>query len=273
MGVHAVILSGGEPLLRREIYGSISYLCEKKIVPVLLTNGTLLPDTWEKLGEAGLRYVIISIDSVDPEIYEKHRGISFRKAEAGIDAAIRMMERFPGTEVHVSAVLERDNFRGFSQLVKYMNDRNIKVQISPLHDFFRIDTTVLPEERRTVTEFTEKVLAYKQQGGLISSSEGFIRHLPEFFCEGHYLPKDFVCKVGYNSLFIDALLNVKCCWDQAFEPLGNIREHSIRDIWYGEKMQEYRKRMLSCKCSGCWYMCTAENTLILDEIKERKGKD
>lgn len=272
MKVDSVIFSGGEPLLREEIYDMISFCCENWMVPIILTNGTLLPETWERLGEAGLRYVIISMDSVNSEIYEKHRGIAFSKAEEGISSAVKMMEKYPGTEVHVSAVLEKDNFDSYFDLVDYMNARNIKVQISPLHDHFHIDNAVLDDERRTITEFTEKMLEYKKNGGLIASSEQFIEHLPAFFCDKKKIPDVFSCKVGYSSLFVDALMNARCCWSQELEPVGNIRDNSLSEIWNGEKMRNSRKLMLKCQCEGCWYMCTVENTIIVEEAGRHNGK-
>lgn len=264
LNAQAVVFSGGEPLLREELYEGISFCRDHGIVPVVLTNGTLLDKTWERLGDAGLRYVIMSVDSVDPQVYEKHRGISFQKALDGIDAAVKMMEKYKGTEVNVSAVLERDNFDGFMQLVRFMNERNIKVQVCPLHDFFRIDDRPLPGEREKITAFAEQLIAYKRAGGLIASSEAFIRHLPAYFCDNQPSPEGFVCKIGYNSLSIDANMNVRCCWDSTFEPLGNLSEHTLPEIWHGEKMRGYRQRMLRRQCGGCWFMCTSENTLLID---------
>ena len=59
-----------------------------------MTNGLLLPAMWDRLGSMGLKYIIISFDSLSKEIYEKQRGCSFEKALAGIDAAVKMMEKY-----------------------------------------------------------------------------------------------------------------------------------------------------------------------------------
>ena len=267
LGAHTVVFSGGEPLLREEIYDLIALCCQLNMVPALLTNGTLLPQCWERLSEAGLRYIFISVDSVDKAIYEKHRGISFEMAVEGIEAAVKMKEKHPETEIHVSAVLERDNLQGFTDLLHYMNSRQIKVQISPLHDYFHVDKKVPPEQREAMTEFAEKLIAYKRSTGLIASSEPFIRHLPAFYCDGKNIPDGFSCKIGYDSLFIDALMNARCCWADSFEPVGNVMKQPLAEIWNGEKMRECRHRMLKCDCPGCWLMCTAEKTLILNESK------
>ena len=131
LGCTAIAINGGEPLLMPEIREIIRTMIENRIVPVLMTNGLLLPQKWEALGQAGLKYVIISFDSMRKEVYEKQRGVPFERAMAGIDAALRMKDRFPDMEIHVSAVLTKDNQDDFVELVQYLSDRGIKIHISP----------------------------------------------------------------------------------------------------------------------------------------------
>ena len=295
LGVHTIILSGGEPLLRDDIYDLIAYIKSRGIVPGILTNGTLLdtelpikscPDThsdqvpkenldnhrmkiWERLGEAGIGYITISFDSATREIYEKHRGISFDMAVSGINAAMKLREKYPHVEVHVSAVLARDNQEDFLKLVEYLTERRIAVQISPLHDFIGNSKDNLIFDRDDFERFTQRVLDMKRNGSLISSSEEFIKHLPRFFCDNKRLPENFACKIGYSALYIDAYMNVRTCWDDKIPPIGNIKENTLQELWFSDDMQKRRERMLKCQCTGCWYMCTAEITLLFDDIENR----
>ena len=101
------------------------------MTPVLLTNGLLLDRLWEDLGAAGLRYIVISVDSVDRQVYEKQRGVSFDMAMAGLEAALKLRRKYGRSEIHVSAVLTKDNHKDFMNLVMYMRDRDIKVQVLP----------------------------------------------------------------------------------------------------------------------------------------------
>jgi putative heme d1 biosynthesis radical SAM protein NirJ2 len=73
-GFKIVILSGGEPLLRGDIYELISFACRLDLIPVLGTNGTLINQAVAKrLKEAGLKRAGISLDSVDSEIHDEFR--------------------------------------------------------------------------------------------------------------------------------------------------------------------------------------------------------
>lgn len=265
LGATALAINGGEPLLRDDIEDIVRLCIDERIVPVLMTNGILLPDRWKTLGEAGLRYVIISFDSIRPEIYELQRGQEFNKALAGIDAAVEMMATFPGTKVHVSAVLTKDNMDTFLDLIRFMTDRGIAVQISPYHHYdTRKTDSISITERKDIRNLVQELLDMKEGGYLVASSTGFIEHLEEFFANRQRVPSGYRCKIGYTNLFIDAYGDIRPCWDWCFEPLGKLGEISLEDAWSSSQMQNYRLRMLDCKCDGCWYMCTGEVSMLLE---------
>jgi len=71
-----LILTGGEPLLRPDIYDIIRYAAGKKFMVVLGTNGTLINKAnAEKIKAAGAHGVGISIDSMDPGKHNTFRGV------------------------------------------------------------------------------------------------------------------------------------------------------------------------------------------------------
>ena len=266
MGVDAISISGGEPLIRSDIIDIISKCVECKIIPVLLTNGLLLKQKWDELGEAGLRYLIISMDSVNKQIYEKQRGADFDMAIAGIQAALRMREQYNDLEIHVSAVLTKDNQDDFFELLKYMNSRRIKVQISPYHKREDDVEDYSLVERDKALKLAKKLIAMKRDGYLIANSDAFLMHLPDFFCSNKVMPKNFKCKVGYTSLAIDTYMNVKPCWSYMYEPVGNLKYSTLKELWYSDKMHYYREKMMRSECEGCWYLCTSETCMMLESV-------
>ncbi len=85
-GVPVILFSGGEPLLREDIFQLIRYAKEKGIRGVLSTNGTLItPQVARQLGEFGLSYVGVSIDGPE-HVHDKFRGKkgAFQEALQGI---------------------------------------------------------------------------------------------------------------------------------------------------------------------------------------------
>ncbi len=264
MNVTAVSINGGEPLGRDDIEQIVEALLAEGITPVLMTNGLLLPKRWDSLGKAGVRYIIMSFDSLDPETYNKQRGAAFSDAMAGIDAAVAMREKYGDAHIHMTAVLTKNNAKELPGFVEYMTSRGIYVQISPYHHFnpsvpndLRITD---PEEIYTLTG---TLLRMKREGMLIANSEGFIAHLPDFFLKDLRVPADYRCLIGYTNVFVDAYMNVHCCWDGYYKPIGSLREHTLREIWNSPEFQTARERMMDCDCSGCWYLCTGEVTMFL----------
>jgi radical SAM protein with 4Fe4S-binding SPASM domain len=83
-----LILTGGEPLVRRDIFDIASYASDKGFTCVLGTNGVLLGKKEARAMRAsGLQGASISLDSVDPEKHDRFRQLSgaFKNAIRGIE--------------------------------------------------------------------------------------------------------------------------------------------------------------------------------------------
>lgn len=83
-----VVLTGGEPLARRDIERIVQYGATKQLAMVLGTNGALLTGERTKaLKEAGLMGAGISVDSLDPSFHDRFRGQrgSWQKTMNGIE--------------------------------------------------------------------------------------------------------------------------------------------------------------------------------------------
>src|SRR5690242_11945593 len=104
-GVEKVRITGGEPLLRRDLEVLIERLVAIGGLDVALTtNGTLLPQKAEALRAAGLNRVTVSLDSLDDETFRAMNDVGFPVARVleGIDAAASA-----GLAVKVNAVVKR----------------------------------------------------------------------------------------------------------------------------------------------------------------------
>jgi radical SAM protein with 4Fe4S-binding SPASM domain len=85
-GVRVVIFSGGEPLLRGDVFELIAHAKRRGISPQLSTNGVLIDEgVAEDLADVGVAYVGISIDGME-RFNDAYRGMS-----GGFDAALRAL--------------------------------------------------------------------------------------------------------------------------------------------------------------------------------------
>jgi GTP 3',8-cyclase len=104
-GVEKIRLTGGEPLLRREIEVLIAMLARiPELDLTLTTNGTLLPQKANSLAAAGLKRVTVSLDSLDDDVFASLNDVGFPVARvlAGIEAAAAA-----GLPVKVNMVVKR----------------------------------------------------------------------------------------------------------------------------------------------------------------------
>src|SRR5215208_423535 len=92
-GVRKVRLTGGEPLVRRDLPLLVGMLAEISDLDLTLTtNGSLLTRQARALKEAGLRRVTVSLDSLDDETFKRMNDVDFpvQKVLEGMDAAAQV---------------------------------------------------------------------------------------------------------------------------------------------------------------------------------------
>jgi cyclic pyranopterin phosphate synthase len=104
LGVQKLRLTGGEPLLRRDLDRLIAMLAELDVDLTLTTNGSLLARKTPELAAAGLRRVTVSLDSLDDEIFRAMNEVDFP-----VDRVLEGMEAAAaaGLPVKVNCVVKR----------------------------------------------------------------------------------------------------------------------------------------------------------------------
>ena len=104
-GVEKIRITGGEPLLRRDLERLIEKLAAIDDLDLTLTtNGSLLPQKAQALRDAGLGRLTVSLDSLDDEVFSAMNDVDFpvERVLAGIDAAADV-----GLPVKVNMVVKR----------------------------------------------------------------------------------------------------------------------------------------------------------------------
>jgi cyclic pyranopterin phosphate synthase len=104
-GVEKIRITGGEPLVRRDLERLIEQLAAIDGLDLTLTtNGSLLPQKAKALRDAGLRRVTVSLDSLDDEVFKAMNDVDFpvERVVDGIDAAAAI-----GLPVKVNMVVKR----------------------------------------------------------------------------------------------------------------------------------------------------------------------
>ncbi|MFQ6132256.1 MAG: radical SAM protein [Armatimonadota bacterium] len=121
-GVPAVLFSGGEPLMRKDLFELVEYAVELGLRPTLSTNGTLIdPATARRIQEAGFTYVGISLDGIG-EINDRFRGKegAFDRAVTGFRNCVEV-----GQRVGLRLTLTRHNYEDLHGIFDFIEAERV----------------------------------------------------------------------------------------------------------------------------------------------------
>jgi GTP 3',8-cyclase len=122
LGVEKIRLTGGEPLIRREVESLVEMLAEIPGLDLTLTtNGAVLAQKAQALKDAGLRRITVSLDSLDDEVFGAMNDVDFpvQLVLEGIEAASAV-----GLPVKVNVVVKRGvNEDSVLPMARHFRDR------------------------------------------------------------------------------------------------------------------------------------------------------
>jgi radical SAM protein with 4Fe4S-binding SPASM domain len=221
----------GEPLLDRKIYRRVRQLKEGGIKHIALsTNISGLNDKNARaLLEAGIDEVMLSIDAIDKEGYEKSRvGLNYEQVMENIRRYFRLRDEIrPDSQIRVRAVCVFDPDKEPDAVREW-------------EDFWR------PMKRPHDRIYMKRMHSWGNQVALdgAPSAEDEVLH---------------PCIIPWSTMHITAMGTVALCphdFDGKAD-LGDINTHSIAQVWCAQKLQEVRRlhstgqREAIDFCRGC----------------------
>ncbi len=269
-GVRFVIFSGGEPLIRKDIFQIAQAMRKVGIITYLSTNGLYINDkNVDEIIET-FNYIGISIDGIET-IHDEFRGL--KGAYKRSLEAIALIQKHQGN-AGIRFTLTKETQSSFYDIFKLAEDIGVdKIYISHLVysgrglDNLKID--ISKDERRTYVKFIiDKAFEYYEQGRGIDIVTGnmemdSILFLEEFSNRYPSLKDEMrrrLLKWGGNSagrrlVNIDWKGNVKP--DPFFHfTIGNMTQKPFSEIWLDEDNDILRRlrehpRKLSGNCANC----------------------
>ena len=106
IGLKKIRLTGGEPLLRRGIENLIQMLSKHSVEIAMTTNGLLFAGRGESLRKSGLDRVTFSLDSLDPQVFERITNTSGEKIRSILKSIDEAIECGLG-QVKINSVIRR----------------------------------------------------------------------------------------------------------------------------------------------------------------------
>ncbi len=262
-----MILTGGEPLLRRDLMDIARHGTKLGLRMVLATNGTLLDRKIAKeLKEAGIKRISVSIDGKDEKSHDDLRGVSgaFKGAIFGIESArsvdlsfqinttitkrnlkelseIESLAKDLGADAHHLFLLVPTG-RGSEMAHESLDKDEYESVLTQIYDYektapYPVKVTCAPQymriKRQRAREEGREVTSFEH--GLAAETRG--------------------CLGGISFLFISHDGHTQPCGYLDIQA-GNVRERPIREIWEGSevflRLRDFS--LLKGKCKNCDYV-------------------
>ncbi|MFH1376053.1 MAG: radical SAM protein [Candidatus Woesearchaeota archaeon] len=273
--IFSITLTGGEPLLRRDIlYGVIERLNSKNVETNINSNLMLITDEdlarMESLQVGGF---LTSFHTYDEEKFDKISNLNgaFRKTIRGI-SLVRRNKRNPSTNMVVSQINKGDVYQTGKFL--YSNFGIKRFSATPINPCTNakahLDMRLSKEE---TIETLEDLVRLEQDLGI---STEVLEPIPYCLIYDNPSFEKFMkktCTAGKSTIAIDPTANVRACIHLT-KNYGSLLEESLEDIW--GRMAEWRQsgyypdECKSCsvidKCKGA---CRSEAESVYGDITSR----
>ena len=252
-GFNIIVFSGGEPLVRDDIYELVEYASKIGLRPVLGSNGTLItPQVAKRLKDVGTKGIGISLDSLNPKKHDEFRGY-----EGGFRAAINGMRNCKevGLPFQVHTTVMNWNIDEILDITDFA----VGMGAVAHHTFFLVptgrgsnieDQSLNPEQYEGLL----KNIMLKQKEVSIelkpTCAPQFMRIAKEMGINPRFSRG---CLAGISYCIISPIGDVQPCAYLNL-PVGNVRETPFGEIWNkNSTFQELRTLDYKGKCGVCEY--------------------
>lgn len=290
-GIGLLIIDGGEPLCRDDLFDVISYASSRGIRTTIGSNGTLIDEVAaRRMKEAGVMAVAISIDGADAQTHDSFRGVSgaFADALKGVEAC-----REVGLPFQFNTVVRKETLSQLDDLVRMAVEYGADAA-----ELFDLVAAGRAKEkcRGQVLSNEERRQAMEQLAELQADCPIVIRvpgcpMYPLLLQQKQIKPKHFPpellmrvpyygrgCAAGMPKGYVMVQCNgeVNPCMLLQVE-LGNIRRQSIASIWENSPVlhQLRNRELLRGECGRCDYKlaCTGCRGRAYEETGDMMATD
>jgi len=258
-GITQMGLSGGEPLLNiPRLMDTLEYANKKGLYTHFVTNAYLLTEeVLQKYSSIGGGYVTISIDGLE-RVHDTSRGTkgSFSRCINALEMISRL--RLKNVKMKITTVLNDNNLDEILGVVSIAEKYGVPILITP-YNSAQWDKVNHEDEPCWVSRGNlEKLKSVvgrlveirKNKGNFIINPTRQLREFLVYF-ENKIHGESKVCLLGYTNITIHENGDVACCFAGV---VGNIKNKSLREIWYSKEYERARQRMLTCTSlclAGC----------------------
>ena len=266
VGTPIIILTGGEPLLREDIFDIADYGTRIGLRMVMAPNGTLItPDIAKKLKDSGIQRISVSLDGATPQTHDNFRGLAnaFNDAVRGIAIA-----KAAGLEFQINTTITQTNLEEIPGILKLAEElgavaHHIFLLVPTGRGKYIVDSAIDAQQyEKTLNWFYDQrdktplqlkatcaphyYRILRQRAHAEGKKVSFESHGLDAVTRG--------CLAGTGFCFISHVGRVQTC---GFLDVtcGDIRQQSFAEVWENSsvfnELRDFSK--LESKCGICEY--------------------
>jgi len=254
---------GGEPFLKKDLLSLVRYSCDLGFKTTVASNGYLLDEEMsKKIADSGLNSLILSLDSVSPEIHDFLRGV--KGVHRNVLKAIEYVHRnCKDIHIGICSIMMEKNLDGIVDLAKWAHyDDRIKSIIfmavmqpnnTPANDawYAKEFDYLWPKDIDKACSILDTLISMTGKykiGNKAFQLEAFKAYFKN--------PQSFVKKTKCNldhAVHVSSVGDIFLCFHHGI--VGNIKNNSedIREIWQSEKADKVRDAIGNCK-ENCHFL-------------------
>ncbi len=264
LGTRVVVFSGGEPLLRPEVFEAAAMFRARGLTLHLLTSGILLERFANRVAQNFSR-VCISLDATTEALYEQVRGVA---ALGTVARGVRRLRTIaPAVPLTARSTLHRANFRELPRLIDHARAMGLDgISFLPADVSSRAFGRDQPppasaialeaDEVRAFEEVVEHTIAvyhYDFESGFVAESPDKLRRLPRYYAAlgGAESFPSVSCNAPSVSVVVEANGDVRPCFFH--DAIGNVRRRPLASI-VTENLRKFRSALdvaANTTCQRC----------------------
>ncbi len=282
IGVGIVLLTGGEPFLRKDIPEIVDLFTKNGFDVRLQTAGLITKkESLQQCINNKARDISVSLDSLNEEKQDYINGVpgSWKRTIETI-AAISQIFPKKNSLCGIGCVLSSYNYKEIPDLLEFVTKIGWYLSLVPVHIssnknqqyFFRgNDSSFMPNDIQLeeLNGVLEKILLMKKNGYNLFDSDIYIRSIYPFLKQGSpiwRMKKGNMCDSPYLYFIVKPNGDFALCCDKDFPEKLSLIDDDFPEIY---KSKEFREKAdkITQECLGCQYGSYPEVTLSVRNMK------
>lgn len=255
---------GGEALMRKDVLELVSYAKRLGFRNTIASNGYLIDeDMAKKIVDSGLDSIVLSLDSLRPEIHDRMRGIN--GVAQRVHNAIKYLRKY-SKDIHIGicTIIMKQTLEGLLDLAEWVNTNRDKTNsilfMAPMQpnntifdpDWYRDDYNFFwPKDIKKLHAIIDELISRRKEGHWIGDSVVQLEAFKAYFANPDIFVKKSPCNLD-RAIHASSIGDIFLCYRYAV--LGNIKDGAdVRKIWRSEAAGKVRENIRKCQ-DNCHFL-------------------